>query len=217
MPNRCACLTMPTSGSRRFRSISTARALSGETYTMRVRAFAEADPNIRRSIAARNAARVLPDPVGASTSALSPAAIAGQASSCARVGVRKVASNQARVAGWKVASGSLPTWRGYRSPPVEIGLGIDTRFALSVDDQRALARQAAALGYQSLWTPIGSTREPFDVCVLWHEASGLPTGITVAPLSSWSMDALAAAATETFERCGGHFTLGVGAGRIAEA
>src|SRR5213593_706619 len=62
-----------------------------------------------RSMAARNAASVFPDPVGASTSADSPAAIAGQASSCARVGDANVASNQARVAGWKVASGSVPT------------------------------------------------------------------------------------------------------------
>jgi alkanesulfonate monooxygenase SsuD/methylene tetrahydromethanopterin reductase-like flavin-dependent oxidoreductase (luciferase family) len=100
---------------------------------------------------------------------------------------------------------------------VEIGLGIDTRFALSAEDQRALAREAAALGYQSLWTPIGSTREPFDVCALWHEASGLPTGIAVAPLSSWSLDELADVTKETFARCGGQFTLGVGAGRIAEA
>src|SRR5881397_35806 len=62
-----------------------------------------------RSIAARNAASVLPEPVGASTSTLSPSAIAGQPSSCARVGVWKVASNHARVAGLKLASGSLPT------------------------------------------------------------------------------------------------------------
>src|SRR5882672_11559105 len=66
---------------------------------------------MRWSIAARNAARVFPEPVGASTSTLSPSAIAGQASSCARVGVWNVASNHARVAGLNVASGSLPTDR----------------------------------------------------------------------------------------------------------
>ena len=58
---------------------------------------------MRRSIAARNAARVLPEPVGASTSTLSPSAIAGQASSCARVGAWNVASNHARVAGLNIA------------------------------------------------------------------------------------------------------------------
>ena len=49
---------------------------------------------------------------------------------------------------------------------MEIGLGIDSRFALSGDDQRVIAREAVALGYTSLWTPIGNTREPFDICAL---------------------------------------------------
>jgi len=77
---------------------------------------------------------------------------------------------------------------------MEIGLGLDTRFALRDDDHRAIAREAAALGYRSLWTPIGSTREPFDICALWHEASGLKTGIAVAPLSGWPTVALASVA-----------------------
>src|SRR5438093_7375997 len=106
---------MPTSGSRRFRSTSTARALSGEMYTMRVIGFFGAGENMIRSIAARNAASVFPEPVGARTSAFSPRAIAGQASSCARVDLWNVASNHARAAGLKVASGSLPTSRDYRS------------------------------------------------------------------------------------------------------
>jgi alkanesulfonate monooxygenase SsuD/methylene tetrahydromethanopterin reductase-like flavin-dependent oxidoreductase (luciferase family) len=100
---------------------------------------------------------------------------------------------------------------------VEIGLGIDGHFALDADDQRALAREAAALGYTSLWTPIGNTREPFDTCALWHEASGLNTGIAVAPLSAWSIDDLVSVAKETSGRCDGRFTLGVGAGRLAAA
>ena len=100
---------------------------------------------------------------------------------------------------------------------MEIGLGIDSRFALSGDDQRALALEAASLGYKSLWTPIGNTREPFDICATWCESSGLPTGIAVAPLSGWSFDALASASKETFERCDATFTLGIGAGRLTEA
>src|SRR2546430_803508 len=100
---------MPTSGSRRFRSTSTASALRGETYTIRVAGFFGAGENMRWSITARNAASVFPEPVGARTRTLSPMAIAGQPSSCARVGVWKVASNHARVAGLKLASGSLPT------------------------------------------------------------------------------------------------------------
>jgi len=100
---------------------------------------------------------------------------------------------------------------------MEIGLGVDSRFALSDEDQRALAREAAALGYTSLWTPIGNTREPFDICAIWHQGSALATGIAVAPLSSWPIDDLASVSKETFERCRGKFTLGIGAGRLAEA
>jgi alkanesulfonate monooxygenase SsuD/methylene tetrahydromethanopterin reductase-like flavin-dependent oxidoreductase (luciferase family) len=100
---------------------------------------------------------------------------------------------------------------------MELGLGVDSRFALSDDDQRSLAREAKALGYTSLWTPIGNTREPFDVCATWTQSSGLPTGIAVAPLSSWSIDDLISASKETAERCQGKFTLGIGAGRTSEA
>jgi len=100
---------------------------------------------------------------------------------------------------------------------MEIGLGVDSRFALSDDDQRTIAREAKALGYTSLWTPIGNTREPFDVCATWTESSGLPTGIAVAPLSSWSIDDLITASKETSERSQGRFTLGIGIGRTSEA
>jgi alkanesulfonate monooxygenase SsuD/methylene tetrahydromethanopterin reductase-like flavin-dependent oxidoreductase (luciferase family) len=100
---------------------------------------------------------------------------------------------------------------------VEIGLGIDSRFTLAPEAHWRIAREAARLGYTSLWTPIGADREPFDLCAVWHEASGLATGIAVAPLSSWPLDTLAPVARETFERCGGRFTLGVGSGRTTGA
>jgi len=100
---------------------------------------------------------------------------------------------------------------------VEIGLGIDSRYALSQEEHRTIAQEAAALGYQSLWTPIGSTREPFDLCVLWHESSGLGTGIAVAPISGWAIDDLAALAKETHRRCAGRFSFGVGSGRVTDA
>jgi hypothetical protein len=117
----------------------------------------------------------------------------------------------------KVASGSLPTGTEVTVPRMEIGLGIDSRFALSDDDQQAIAREAAALGYTSLWTPIGNTREPFDICAIRHRSSALATGIAVAPLSSWPIDDLASVAKETLERCKGTFTLGIGAGRTSIA
>ncbi|MEK6207181.1 MAG: LLM class flavin-dependent oxidoreductase [Chloroflexota bacterium] len=100
---------------------------------------------------------------------------------------------------------------------MEIALGIDSRFTLTKEDQRALAREAAGLGYTSVWTPIGNTREPFDICATRTQWSGLPTGIAVAPLSAWSMDDLVSASKETVERCEGKFTLGIGAGGLTDA
>ena len=100
---------------------------------------------------------------------------------------------------------------------MEIGLGIDSRFALSEDDHRALAHESAGLRYRSLWTPIGNTREPFDICATWSEWSGLETGIAVAPLSAWSLDDLVSISKETLERCRGRFILGIGAGRLTDA
>src|SRR5450432_2142636 len=52
------------------------------------------------SIAARNAANVLPDPVGAATNTCSPDIKAGHARSCAGVGASKVRKNHAATAGW---------------------------------------------------------------------------------------------------------------------
>lgn len=54
-----------------------------------------------RSRAQRNAARVLPEPVGATTSASWPAVMASHASSWAGVAASKTSPNHARVAGEK--------------------------------------------------------------------------------------------------------------------
>ena len=73
-----------------------------------------------RSIAQRNAASVLPEPVGATTRACRPAAIASHASTCAAVGAAKAASNQVRVAvenrPGNASPGVLPT-APRRHPP----------------------------------------------------------------------------------------------------
>ena len=54
----------------------------------------------------RNAASVLPEPVGALISTFSPVAIAGQASTCAGVGASKALANQSRTSGVKAVSGT---------------------------------------------------------------------------------------------------------------
>src|SRR5580704_18688665 len=55
-------------------------------------------------MAARNAANVLPDPVGAATNTCWPAASAGHAWICASVGASKVRENHAATAGWNELS-----------------------------------------------------------------------------------------------------------------
>ena len=54
---------------------------------------------MKRSSAHRNAASVLPDPVGADRSTLSPLAMAGHACSCAAVGSSNERRNQSRTCG----------------------------------------------------------------------------------------------------------------------
>src|SRR5277367_2745611 len=58
----------------------------------------------RLSIAARKAASVLPEPVGAAMRVWRPALIAGHASACAGVGEAKVSANQFATAGWNRVS-----------------------------------------------------------------------------------------------------------------
>jgi alkanesulfonate monooxygenase SsuD/methylene tetrahydromethanopterin reductase-like flavin-dependent oxidoreductase (luciferase family) len=55
------------------------------------------------------------------------------------------------------------------------------------------------------------------MCARWHEASGIETGVAVVPISAWPADKLLSVSKETFERCDGEFTLGVGTGRLTEA
>src|SRR5690606_4246645 len=107
-PCAVAAAVMPTSGDRRFRSTSAASAFRGETYSTRQRRCGSSGGGSvsNRSIAARNAASVLPDPVGATTSACSPEAIASHAPACACVGASNAPSNHARVGAEKGASGS---------------------------------------------------------------------------------------------------------------
>src|SRR3954452_5233991 len=68
----------------------------------------------------RNAARVLPDPVGARISVWSPAAIAGQPCACAGVGSGNELSNQARTAGENRSNATRQLYgRSVTCPPVD--------------------------------------------------------------------------------------------------
>ena len=99
---------------------------------------------------------------------------------------------------------------------MQIGLGIDARLMLSATEQANVAAEAAALGYASLWTP-NRDDDPFDLCVRWHRASGLETGISVLPLDRWSVDRLIAGTRTAREGTAGRFILGVGAGSLRDA
>jgi len=99
---------------------------------------------------------------------------------------------------------------------MQIGLGIDGRLVLSAAEQAEIAAEAALLGYTSLWTP-NRDGHPFALCVAWHAASGLETGISVAPLERWTVDQLVAGWRMALDRTRGHFILGVGAGRERDA
>ena len=102
-PRRTDSWRMPVRGLRRLRSTSTARALRGETYRTRQRFLGSAGGGVAASWsrAARKAARVLPEPVGATTSTSEPSWMACHAPSWAAVGAEKAPVNQPRVAGEK--------------------------------------------------------------------------------------------------------------------
>ena len=110
LPIACAVCRIPVSGARRLRSMSTARALSGEMYS--TRHWRSASEGVgaaaSRSSAQRNAASVLPEPVGAITSVFSPLPMAAQAWTCASVGAAKAAVNQSRVTALNPSMGSRP-------------------------------------------------------------------------------------------------------------
>ena len=95
----------PASGVRRLRSTSTASAFSGDTYSTRVPVGRSGAP-ARLSKAHRNAASVLPEPVGATTRVFLPSAMAAQASACAVVGAAKVLVNHSRVIALNRCNGS---------------------------------------------------------------------------------------------------------------
>ena len=94
---------MAASGRCRLRSTSAPRAFSGDTYSTRTPArhgspasAAASFSRANRSMANRNAASVLPEPVGAMTKALQPAAMASHARAWAGVGSLNASPNQSR-------------------------------------------------------------------------------------------------------------------------
>ena len=71
---------------------------------------------------------------------------------------------------------------------MEIGVGLDARLGLSWEEEADLAREAAHLGYTSIWTPEGAGLDSFQLCAHRWAASrsvvpgGVTTGIGVSPV-----------------------------------
>ena len=99
---------------------------------------------------------------------------------------------------------------------MQIGLGIDQRLGLTAAQLRDLAPRVRDRGYQSMWTNASLDYDPVALCVAWHAASGLATGISVVPIQRNPAAVLALAARTAHQLTAGTFTLGVGAGSVTE-
>src|ERR1700753_34392 len=94
-----------------------------------------------------------------------------------------------------------------------IGVGLDARLGLPFDELRTAARDAATLGFESLWTPAGGVPDSFHVCAAWSQDTPLRTGISVVPAARmWTPLGLAAQAATLAQLSGGRFVLGLGTG-----
>ena len=101
---------------------------------------------------------------------------------------------------------------------MEIGLGLDATLNLSLDQQAELSREAAELGYTSIWTPEGTGQDSFQLCALRWAATkdvvdeGLTTGIAVSPVMYRTPMAFAMSGGTLSHVTGGRFIMGLGSG-----
>jgi alkanesulfonate monooxygenase SsuD/methylene tetrahydromethanopterin reductase-like flavin-dependent oxidoreductase (luciferase family) len=101
---------------------------------------------------------------------------------------------------------------------MRIGAGLDARLYLQFGELRQAGREAARLGFESLWTPSGGVPDAFHVCAAWSQDSPVRTGISVVPAARmWTPLALAAQAATVGEISGGRFVLGIGTGGYGAA
>jgi alkanesulfonate monooxygenase SsuD/methylene tetrahydromethanopterin reductase-like flavin-dependent oxidoreductase (luciferase family) len=100
-----------------------------------------------------------------------------------------------------------------------LGVGLDGRLGLSFAELSEMGREAARLGFESMWTPATGVPDSFHVCGAWAEESrdvlgtSLRTGISVVPAPrQWNPVSLAVQAATVSVRSGGEFVLGIGSG-----
>ena len=103
---------------------------------------------------------------------------------------------------------------------METGVGLDATLNLSIDEQAEVSREAARLGYTSIWTPEGTGQDSFQVCAQRWQATrdvvpeGLTTGIAVSPVMYRTPVALAMSGGTMSELTGGRFIMGIGSGGV---
>jgi alkanesulfonate monooxygenase SsuD/methylene tetrahydromethanopterin reductase-like flavin-dependent oxidoreductase (luciferase family) len=96
---------------------------------------------------------------------------------------------------------------------MRIGAGLDSRLGLPFDQLREAGKQAARLGFESLWTPAGGVPDAFHVCAAWCYDTPLRTGISVVPAARmWAPRTLATQAATVGQISDGRFVLGIGTG-----
>ena len=101
---------------------------------------------------------------------------------------------------------------------MQIGVGLDATLNLSWDDQATLAREAAAQGYTSIWTPEGTGHDSYQLCLRRWEAScdvvdgGVTTGISVSPVMYRTPMGFAMTGGTVSDISGGKFIMGIGSG-----
>lgn len=100
-----------------------------------------------------------------------------------------------------------------------IGVGLDSRLALSMDELVEAGSHAQVVGFESIWTPSVGVPDAFHVCGRWADQSrrdtgvSVPTGIGVVPAPrAWKPVSLAAQAATVSLISAGHFVLGIGSG-----
>jgi alkanesulfonate monooxygenase SsuD/methylene tetrahydromethanopterin reductase-like flavin-dependent oxidoreductase (luciferase family) len=96
---------------------------------------------------------------------------------------------------------------------MRVGAGLDAGLRLTFEELRQAGREAARLGFESLWTPAGGVPDAFHICAAWAEDTPLWTGISVVPAARmWTPLALASQAATVGLRSQGRFVLGLGTG-----
>lgn len=99
---------------------------------------------------------------------------------------------------------------------MEIGVGLDSRLGLGARQLLELGSLAKDLGYGSLWTNAGVDYDPIGMCIAWNQRTGLPTGVSVVPVTRNPAAVLALAARTAHELSFGHFVLGIGSGSVTD-